>query len=260
MKPEINYTKVKIGFRSKGFEWPPNRYQVLIVLNIIVSTVLSPSSTYPICTKAEQVIFTLTYFPTLGLILYFWVRASAADPTDPVVIANRIAIRDNIPFESSRYENMCTVCNTSVGVDSKHCGNCNRCVQHFDHHCIWLNNCVGYNNYHSFIKLIIFLLIHETIIIIFLARNLHKYQENRKIHHMNMNIIGASIYLIIQAGLLAIFLINLLILHVYLYSKGITTYEFIKSRKSSKSKVKVSIDAGSTKVTVPESANLSNSN
>lgn len=260
MKPEINYTKVNIGFRSKGFEWPPNKYQVLIVLNVTATAILCPLTTYPISTKAEQVVFSLTFFSTLGLILYNWIRASDADPTDPVVIANRIAIRDNIPFESSRYDNMCTVCNTSVGVDSKHCGNCNRCVQHFDHHCIWLNNCVGYNNYNFFIKVIIFLLIHETIIIIFIGQHLHSYQENRKINHMNINTLGISIYLIIQAVFLIIFLINLLILHIYLYSKGITTYEFIKSRKNKNSRVKVSLDAGSTKVTVPESPSLSNSN
>jgi palmitoyltransferase len=260
MKPEINYTKVNIGFRSKGFDWPPNKYQVLIILNTIASTILCPLSTFPVCAKPQQVIFSLSYFSTFGFILYYWVKASAADPTDPVVISNRIAIRDNLPFESSRYENMCTVCNTSVGVDSKHCGNCNRCVQHFDHHCIWLNNCVGYNNYRFFIKLIILLFIHEIIIIASSTRNLHMYKYNNKTWHVTLQIFGVSIYLLIQAALLSIFLINLIILHIYLYVKGITTYEFIKSRGRRNSKVKISQDAGSTKVNVPESASQSNSN
>ena len=260
MKPEINYTKVNIGFRSNGFDWPPNKYQVLIILNIIVSTVLCPLSTFPVCAKNQLVIFSMSYFSTFGFILYYWVRASAADPTDPVVIANRIAIRDNLPFESSRYENMCTVCNTSVGVDSKHCGNCNRCVQHFDHHCIWLNNCVGYSNYRPFIKLIIFLFIHEIIIIISSTLNLHIYKDSKKARHDTVKILGVSIYLLIQSAILAIFLINLIILHIYLYAKGITTYEFIKSRGRKNSKVKISQDAGSTKVNVPESASQSNSN
>jgi palmitoyltransferase len=247
MNPEIIYKPVNRGFRSKGFEWPPNKYQLLITINILVSTALCLFSVYRFTEKESKVLFSVPFFTNFAIIVYYWIRASAADPTDPVVLSNRKAIRENLPFESSRYDNMCTVCNTSVGSDSKHCGNCNRCVERFDHHCIWLNNCIGYNNYHNFIKLIVFLFIFEVIILGVSAQNIQKFNIQRNMRKVKDLVLAVSLYLLIQAAVLIIFLVNLIVLHIWLYYKGITTYEFIKSRNRKKENGKVAHDAGNTK-------------
>ncbi|XP_062942075.1 palmitoyltransferase ZDHHC11-like [Cynocephalus volans] len=44
----------------------------------------------------------------------------------------------------------CHVCKVTVSAKAKHCSACNKCVSGFDHHCKWLNNCVGSRNYWYF--------------------------------------------------------------------------------------------------------------
>lgn len=50
----------------------------------------------------------------------------------------------------------CYICESIVGVKSKHCSLCNKCIENFDHHCKWLNNCVGGKNYRYFFCLLFF--------------------------------------------------------------------------------------------------------
>ena len=245
---QINYSNVNKGFRSIGFEWPLNKYQVLIFLDLVFSSVLCPCVTLANFEEVERFFLVSVFFCCLGGVAYYWIRTSIADPTDPIVKANRNAILNNTPFESSRYENMCTVCTTSVGYNSKHCGTCNRCVHNFDHHCIWLNNCIGYNNYHLFIKLIIVLFLYECTIVTICVKLLVNYNKGDLGNIEGLESIGVLIFLILQSAALIIFLLNLIILHAWLYKKGISTYEFIKSRREKKEKRGSSVvpDPGNT--------------
>ena len=248
------------SFRSNGFQWPPNGYQIILSINISLTTIFCSELQLFSSTWVLNLIYGIFFYSSLIISIFYWIKGCKSDPTDPVVLANRAALIENQPFESSRYESMCTICSTSVGNDSKHCGSCNRCVEHFDHHCIWLNNCVGKKNYKLFIKLIISLCIHEMIIFIVSLKLIFEYFENHSNKPSVLNYIAVQIYLAIQSFLINVFLVNLILLHIWLYRKNMTTYELIKTRNKRKKKRVANItEMANSKLTVPQSPkNLDN--
>lgn len=230
-------------YRSNGFEWPPNLYQLLISITVLATTVLCTFTQLLRIPFYLNLIYAFFFYLSLLLTIILWLRASKSDPTDPVVLANRAAIAGNHPFESSRYENMCTICSTSVGYNSKHCGNCNRCVERFDHHCIWLNNCIGASNYSYFFQLICILAFHEVIIFITSLVLIKEFFDGSNLD--DKSFIGIQFVLLAQSFILNLFLANLIGLHIWLYKNGLTTYELIKIRNKRKKQVHV---AGITEI------------
>lgn len=217
-------------FRSHGFECPPNIYQVLLALNIFITSVLCPLTFYPGKSIRPIILYTLFYFTSLFILIFYWVKACLSDPTDPVVLANREAMKFGTAFDSSRYDSMCTICCTSVGTNSKHCGACNRCVERFDHHCIWLNNCIGRRNYHLFTKLIVTLFIHEVVILSFSVKGIYDFIQGDSEEIEGVSSMAIQIYLAFQSLLITLFITNLILLHIWLYKNNMTTYELIKRR------------------------------
>jgi len=89
----------------------------------------------------------LTYLILSALVLYYAIRATKIDPSDPIIYQQRLIEAQGGSFDGKDYEFECEICETHVSSTAKHCGACNRCVDDFDHHCRWLNNCVGRANY-----------------------------------------------------------------------------------------------------------------
>lgn len=250
-------------FRSHGFECPPNVYQVLIISDIIVTSIFGSMTHLKDNHLLLVLVYGIFFYISLIFVVYYWVKASNADPTDPVVLANRAALMGNMPFDSSRYESMCTICSTSVGDNSKHCGSCNRCVERFDHHCIWLNNCIGKKNYKFFIKLIISLFIHELTILTASIRLIFLYFSSEGLeNYYGLEIMAVEIFLTVQGAALGLFLLNLILLHLWLYKKGLTTYELIKLRSKKKKRIHSigPTEIVNPKVTVPQSPKYLNDN
>lgn len=228
------YAIVKSTYRSNGFECPPNIYQLLITIDLLSSTTLYLLSIfYNTITVFEYIILTIS-LPALCATLYYWFKASKSDPTDPVVKSNRLAVLNNVAFDSSRYENMCTICNSSVGNDVKHCGSCNRCVESFDHHCIWLNNCIGKTNYLLFIKLLASVLVYEATLLTFSSVKISEWCKGEFNDNKGISFIGALIFLVVQGVAVELFVFNLIVLHAWLRSQGMTTYQLIKKRNKKK--------------------------
>ena len=162
------------------------------------------------------------------------------------------------------------ICCCNIDSSSKHCKECDRCVRNFDHHCNWVNNCIGDENYKIFFVLLIlvFYMLSLNIsldmyaFLVFINRS----DEEEIIMNANCKIFGfslisAAIITIISACLNLIMTFNisyLIIMHIWLRCKGLTTYQYITShiikeeRKSCKENNKTEHDDNG-KTVVPDS-------
>lgn len=144
----------------------------------------------------------------------------------------------------SQCEYFCMHCNSHVGLRSKHCKRCDRCTSDFDHHCKWVNNCIGGKNYKLFFSLIFSVIFSgssfSSLSYYFLW--LYINEENKEIFFENSNNLITSeeileilvILLIIFATATAVITLlnlNLVLFHIWLYIKGLTTYEFVLHKR-----------------------------
>ena len=120
----------------------------------------------------------------------------------------------------------CSICLAYVQERTKHCGPCNRCCSQFDHHCKWLNNCIGSENYQDFRSLtnwfLLTIALNLGFVVAMWATGLLKASDN-----ISQPVV---ILLWIQGALSAIvfiFDLQLILFHVWIVSKGITTFEYI---------------------------------
>lgn len=143
----------------------------------------------------------------------------------------------------NQYNALCTICDTPVSTNSKHCGQCNRCVNNFDHHCKWLNNCIGEDNYKLFLGCIYSLEACSVIscaICSYVGIGIIVQDSSIEIEQLQFISSEALAALILFAAgsNLAICIANgnLIGLHIWLRYKEMTTYEYIISMRKSPNK------------------------
>ncbi|CAG9335976.1 unnamed protein product [Blepharisma stoltei] len=246
--------------RNHGLNAPINIYQVLSwivnLFNIIISSlILIPTMNLP-----SKIIYTILYSTTQIISIIYAYRATICDPTDPLLLSYREKVKRGERPEAVSYQAFCTICNCNVSLKAKHCGQCNRCVDNFDHHCKWLNNCIGQKNYHLFTQLIAILEINMLTITAFGLTQLCEYYVNYDEYVDKVSDISSSInpksFLIltfivtIEAAIIAFLTAHLLALHVWLKMKGMTTFEYILSRRNKKQKLTQVGDAKDTTVNI----------
>lgn len=138
-----------------------------------------------------------------------------------------------------------------MNLDTKHCRECNRCVLHFDHHCKWLNNCIGKKNYRQYSTLLIFFEMHNFLIMIVAGFVLNGLINKEAVYENLNSIVGSKmgryeVYICmivlveVMSALAGIAMIQLLVFHIFLAFKGITTYEYILSKRKRSDSYKVS--------------------
>lgn len=149
-------------------------------------------------------------------------------------------------------------CNIYKNKTTHHCRVCNVCVDNFDHHCSWLGICIGKNNYHSYIMFLIFFFMKDLIIIISNAVYLiegYQYiirkQDETSLYLINSNddintrniLFSMSIYFLLQLKIIVllfssivslVFVLYLLLLHLYLYVNNISTKDYLNIIKIKK--------------------------
>ncbi|CAD8186225.1 unnamed protein product [Paramecium octaurelia] len=191
--------------------------------------------------------YSAIHFTILGILtlmsLISSVKTTLSRPIDKFIIQQYKAQTQGQQFDnvSNKLESFCEICIAYVQENTKHCRNCDRCCQGFDHHCKWINNCVGNLNYKLFIFMItstLFLFMYTMIIYISI---IVLYQTNyetllidnelQKFHFTQENDLNVkyilSIIMLVDSTLIVILMLQLLLFHIYLIIKGITTYDFI---------------------------------
>ncbi|CAD8079212.1 unnamed protein product [Paramecium primaurelia] len=187
------------------------------------------------------------HFSILGILtlisLFSSAKATLSHPTDKFIIKQYQTHLQGQNFDHASYklESFCEICDAYVQEHTKHCKNCNRCCQGFDHHCKWINNCVGNLNYNLFLLMItstLLLFMYTTFIYIYIIvlyqtnyETLNIENELQKFHFTQENDLNVkyvlSIIMLGDSAFIVILLLQLLIFHIYLIIKGITTYDFI---------------------------------
>ena len=163
------------------------------------------------------------------------VTATAVDPSDIILKSKN---NNHIELECEIGQSICTICNSTVGNLSKHCGECNKCVEYFDHHCKWLNNCIGSPNYKIFFSLLVVLEVNIIVNIIFAIVLFSEYHNNFDNYSDRVN--NPRVYIAFTA---ITFIENLCVLgansylisfHSYIKCKGMSTFDFILLRRERK--------------------------
>lgn len=226
----------------------------------------------PITPLRATVPLTLLYMGMTVCTVRYGYLCTHTDPTDTAVLAERKAINQGEPFNSSQFTQICTLCRTHVHDQSKHCGACNRCVDGFDHHCRWVNNCIGTRNFRMFAGLIVAL---EAETALQVAAGVYALQGccwSQEVQSRLGSVYSPSPFAT-QAYIagLALFLLTSLILlltntqlllfHCYLAIKGLSTYEYIMKQRVGTGKVqpKVVEMGNHAEVTVMNETTLSKS-
>ena len=82
-------------------------------------------------------LYLITYFS----MIYATYKVTVSDPTDPTVAYHRHKRQVSHATEKTDEQLMktaelfCSICETQVINNTKHCSICNRCCYEFDHHC-----------------------------------------------------------------------------------------------------------------------------
>mmetsp|Transcript_13162 Transcript_13162/g.30277 ORF Transcript_13162/g.30277 Transcript_13162/m.30277 type:complete len:359 (-) Transcript_13162:49-1125(-) len=234
--------------RTNGFEWPFDTLQMIswIMFSFMVFSfflVVMPLETDNSLLIGISVVYALL----LLAVVLLAARTSALNPVDRTIDEKLQATPRDVPTGDLLY---CSYCKCKVHKRSKHCRLCNKCIRNFDHHCKWLNNCVGSVNYGSFFTLIcitfLFTLLHSIWSFVILKRlwdekNSASYFYESLQYFRGSSHTGLMVLVFISfvvAAIACLLLLQLVLFHTYLMYAGMSTYDYILSRRDKKSKRK----------------------
>lgn len=226
--------------RKNGFYPPYSKLQVFSWLLICILIVSFYTCIIPALSTESQIVSIIIFTINTLFVISIAFKCTSTNPIDRALISS---IGD-----SSFVSKFCTICRSPVHENSKHCGECNKCVESFDHHCKLLNNCIGKANYKLFIALVLSL---ETISFIFIVIDIYvlvsielKNDEYERLKvHFGLDYKGVEGFLAFFAILMLLGLIVLVFntyligLHIWLYKKNLTTYQYILILRKKKAEV-----------------------
>jgi palmitoyltransferase len=180
-----------------------------------------------------------------GLVVLFTIKTTRCDPTDEVILTQRLAKAKGEAFTPGSLEFECPICDGFVTSRAKHCGMCNRCVSNFDHHCMWLNNCVGEKNYKLFFTLICLvflnLMMHAATSITVMFH--YWYWKTAHVLATQITLFGYNMYIVFTVllgistfynVLAVLWIVRLIVYHLKLMRLGLSTFELLEQEKERK--------------------------
>ena len=167
------------------------------------------------------------------VLLWRWMVANRVGGIgkDPCARMNRYRVYGQAKL---RFMKACRVWYIIRPPGAVHWYKCNQCVKQMDHHCVWTSWCIGSGNYKLFFMFLATLnvtLISAIVysIVIITAKNT---QNDHLEVYERIYMYPQAILAWIIAPLFMIFSFPLLIFHIYLWCRGITTLEFLDQRRS----------------------------
>ena len=251
--------------RVNGFERPFDTLQLLswIMFSFMVFSfflVVMPLEE----DRSRLIAITVVYALLLLAVVLLAARTSALNPVDRTIDEKLQATPRDVPTGDLLY---CTYCKCKVHKRSKHCRLCNKCIRNFDHHCKWLNNCVGSVNYSPFFMLIcitfLFTLLHSVWSFVIWKR-LWDERSSKAFFYESLQYFRGSSHTgllvvvfisFVVAAIACILLLQLVLFHIYLQYTGMSTYDYILSRRDKKTRQKNLREAKNKIVPVSEKSN-----
>ncbi|XP_045900024.1 palmitoyltransferase ZDHHC11 isoform X1 [Micropterus dolomieu] len=254
--------------RMNGWSWPPQAFQVFGWLLYSYLAIVSFGIYIPLLPLPwKHVVYALMAVAFI-VHLFTHIAAVTIDPADSGVRAKQCYSSPMPLFDRTKQphviqDQQCYLCDVKVGPKVKHCGVCNKCVEDFDHHCKWLNTCVGGRNYWCFFVALssatlgVFLLV-AVILFIFIQHYLDRNSLRTSPQFDSM--LANDTWLVFlpsapvktsSAGLLTVAFVtavlsvtcllllgHLLIFHLYLIYKGISTFDYVKIQRQKDSRIR----------------------
>lgn len=225
--------------RLHGFQRPFHPLQVVSWVVFGSDVVVFVVFCMPIVdTVAAQVCLSICFAVSVVVLVYATAKATACDPADAHVDTDESEFKD----EDARSMPFCRMCNVSVYSRSKHCRACNKCVHVFDHHCTWLNNCIGAANYHWFFMTVSAVAVMIGIVLFTSLYIFVDYFVNEGFDERVQAVaifqdvpmeffLGLLIFMLCINSPLFLLDLQLVLLHLFLASQDLTTYEYIMSKR-----------------------------
>jgi len=248
-------TVLDVPLKKNGFSGPLLFRQTVAVFFVLVDLALFLAVVMPALREgAERLGLTISFLAAWSVVSASGLWAMGVDPAD-------FGQPDRKPEFAPSDMGFCHYCHRYVRPGSRHCWECNKCVEAFDHHCPWINNCVGSKNYWAFFVLIwslfFMVMVGAASAGLLLGRGVYRDRSGASISGKT-SALGAEAAdepqrWPILTTFSAVALVNgafvppllvLVVLHVYLCVRGITTYAYIKGlRKRGKDQALPAQDA-----------------
>mmetsp|Transcript_54049 Transcript_54049/g.167551 ORF Transcript_54049/g.167551 Transcript_54049/m.167551 type:complete len:437 (-) Transcript_54049:63-1373(-) len=230
------------GVRKNGFGLPLHPLQVVSwVVSALDVSVYSFVGLPLLQPDAVTIAVALCYAASVGVMVCGAAKATGCNPVDPRVPRARES--PDLETEDSEDLPYCPICEVSVELRSKHCRTCNKCIDTFDHHCMWLNNCIGSANYRAFFVTVCSVAVMTGILLSTCAYVLVTYfaDEERFVQRAQSIslfrssprelLLGLTIALVVVNTPLFLLDLQLVLLHLFLMSQHLTTFEYIISKQ-----------------------------
>ena len=242
-----------LRYRRHGLMCPWTKLQVSSWMCFLFQSAITFTLVLPDLQPPTLEAVSSCYSSSFLAIIVCGFMSTALDPTDPSILMRQSPMsspsQKTVLTEGPKpgFPKLCIKCEAHVGLKTKHCGVCNRCTAGFDHHCGWLNNCVGRRNYRWFVALVCSIQAAVTLQVScgcsLLQKLLQGDSEGEALMLKHSFQEGGYMYLscvfILVVLSAVVFCTNgfLLLFHIYLKVKHITTYEFILARRLRRAQV-----------------------
>uniref|UniRef100_A0A667FTX6 Palmitoyltransferase n=1 Tax=Lynx canadensis TaxID=61383 RepID=A0A667FTX6_LYNCA len=268
--------------RVNGWSWPLHTFQAVAWTTLFVLAFANFGIFVPLLPPNWNLVI---YGVTGGLFCFHFVVHLLAISIDPAETNVRLKnYSEPVPtFDPSKHTHVienqyCHLCEVTVNKKAKHCRACNKCVSDFDHHCKWLNNCVGGRNYRCFLCSLVsasasLLFLITILLYVFIqffvspeeVRTHPLYEDVSKdtwllflplfpVKTKTLVVLGIGVFVLLLSALSLLLLGHLLIFHLFLMFKKLSTYEYVTQNRCQKTpKVPAGRKELSFKISMPQS-------